>query len=223
MENDEKALAASDEKVKKLLEAFLCLKYDYSNSELQEQIEEGGWEEKLNDWAAIKRVLTFKPTPMGGLAPYRGPKDRKPITVILPRDPTKNFEFLKAAAYFPWQVDPDPTYPDWPYDESIMIQLATATRYGMFVARSLIALSTEEMFPALPKTHRWCSVSSQQVNYNDNYYELELPPKYYGRKAIVNPISFDPDTDEKKTVAFFDYLFEIAKQGGKRPKEAAYK
>jgi hypothetical protein len=207
--------------IKKDLTQFLCLKFEYTNFELEQQIEDPSWEKKLSNWDAIKQILTFKETPVFSVPLYIGPIDKRPITVILPKDSSKNYRFLKAAAYMPCQLDPDILHPCYPYDESVMIQLAFATHYGMFMGRSKIADSCE-LYPLLPSKHPFNMVSSQETNPLDFYYELPLPKEYWGRKFVAKEIPFDPKTDAKRTLAFFDYLLEIAKREGKRPERVTY-
>lgn len=72
-------------------------------------------------------------------APYVGVHNT--ITVILPKtdqNETRNFEFFKAAAYYPFQLEPEPIQ-EFAHDENCLIQLAYSTHYGYWTPRMLLS------------------------------------------------------------------------------------
>lgn len=213
-------------KTHEYLSQFLSLKFHYANSELEAKIEdpEADWEKKLSNWDAIMHHLRWKPSPADSDSsyPYKGPSDQRPITVILPKNPERNFKFLKAAAYFPWQLEPNQLYPEYYYDDDMLVQLAFAAKNGYVMGRARIHAAAEA-YPLLPLNHYFNTCGDKSVNENGTYYEFQLPKEEWGyRKVIKKRVHFDPKKDREKSEALFDYLLEIFRKGGERPKKVTY-
>lgn len=207
-------------RLKEELTTFLCLKYEYSGIKLEEEINRL-WSDKFKDGDSIKEILIFKPVP----DEYATNEEdtNRPITVILPKGgikPEKKAQFIKAAAYFPYQLDPE-CYCKFSFDENLMIQLAFATYHGWWRARHLMTRSG--MFYPFLGDHAMVRVQNIPLkNENDMYFDLLLPEKYWGKSDVATkPIPFNPKTDAKETKAFWDYLYVIATTG-ERPEKITY-
>lgn len=221
MQSEEKKEEKVDTLKEDLIE-FLTFKYYLNNTQLQDELEdeEKNWKKKFSDWSAIRSILTLKPTPsLTETFPYF--QDRG-ITVILPRDdkdPELNFQFLKGAAYFPYQLDPDGFF-YYAQDEDILIQLAFAAYHGY--CRASFDIATMDTRFRLLKGHPICIEESSLHNYGEFYYELPLPEKFYGMSSQgKKTLPFNPNTDAIHLRKFFDVIAEIAKTG-KRPEDIDY-
>ena len=51
------------QQLKKDLTDFLCLKYQYSDSDLEKRVEDPIWKDKFQNWEAIRSILTYKEVP----------------------------------------------------------------------------------------------------------------------------------------------------------------
>jgi hypothetical protein len=206
------------------LTKFLTLKYKYQGKDLQKEIEKSAKKFKAlqtkEDWLAIHRLLTGIKTPDAKNV-RDGPEEKRPIRVILPKnqDPERSLRFLKASAYFPFQLEYE-CETAYPYDLNLMFQLAMATHYGSWNARYHLSES-RSCFPLLDKKHPLVATRFAPINEEDFYFELPypFPDTTFEQNYPVVEIDFDTEKDSFRTTEFFNYLLSIAKTGQRPEKE----